>query len=246
LDNEDLRFGFLLLPTAGWLVWRSRAELRRSPSPRGRGIGLALLLISIASYVAFERIAARSPAALAAGLLVWAAAWFLWGARSALLLAFPLGLVTYGLALQQTLIAPVAFWLQGLTAVTAASASNALGLNVVREGLVLRGDTFAFVIAEACSGMNSLLALVGLAAVWVYLVRGNLVRRAATFIAVVPVVVFANIARVVLVILVARAFGEDVATGFFHSASSLALFSLALVGLWSISRVSGCRVPIAA
>jgi exosortase len=246
LDNEDLRFGFFLLPTAGWLAWRSREDLRHSPGRGGRHAGLVLLFLSVVAYLVFERIAARTPAALAAGLVLWAAVCCLWGARSALVLAYPLALVTYGLALQQTLIAPLAFWLQGLTAVMAANISNQVGLHVVRDGLMLRGETFAFVIAEACSGMNSLLALVGLAAVWVYLVRGHVASRAATFVAVVPVAILANTVRVVLVLLIAHAFGEDVATGFFHGASGLALFSMALLGLWSISRVTGCRAPLAA
>jgi exosortase len=246
LDNEDLRFGFLLAPTAAWLAWQRRDDLRRSSSRRGTRAALALVLISIAAYLVFERIAARAPAALAAGVLVWSCLWYLWGARAAVLLAFPVGLVTYGLALQQTLIAPIAFALQGLTAVSAERIGNILGLNLVREGLVLRGDTFAFVIAEACSGMNSLLALVGLAGVWAYIVRGRLVSRLALVAAVLPLTVCANTTRVVLVLLVAQGFGEDAATGFFHGASSIALFSIALIGLLSVSRVVGCRAPVTA
>ena len=172
-------FGFLLVPTAAWLAWQRRADLLRSSSQPGTRGALALVLISIAAYLVFQRVAARTPAALAAGLLVWSCVWYLWGTRTAVLLAFPVGLVTYGLALQQTLIAPIAFALQGFTAVSAERIGDLLGLNLVREGLVIRGDSYAFVVAEACSGMNSLLALVGLAGVWAYMVRGRLVSRLA-------------------------------------------------------------------
>jgi exosortase len=244
--NEDLHFGWLLLPTALWLVWRSRAQLRLSPSTRGARAGLVLALVSIAAYLLCERVAARTPAALMAGLVVGAEVCYLWGARTALLLAFPIGLVTYGLALQQTLIAPLAFALQGFTAVSAADLGRVLGLDIVREGLVLRGSAFAFVVAEACSGMNSLLALLGLAAIWAYMVRGTTGARAAIVAAVLPLVVAANTTRVVLVLLIASAFGQDAATGFFHGASSLALFLMAMVGLLTVSRVVGCRVPAAA
>jgi exosortase/archaeosortase family protein len=59
---------------------------------------------------------------------------------------------------------------------------------------------------------------------------------------VIPLVVLANTTRVTLVLLVASAFGQDAAVGFFHGASSLVLFGLALGGLLCVSRIVGCRV----
>ena len=246
-DNDDMRFGFLLAPTAAWLIWRSRRSLRQAANRGGgRGVSLTFVVIALLAYIVCERVEARSPAAVAAGALVWAGAWYLGGSRVAWLLAFPIGLVTYGLALQPTLVAPLGFSLQGFTARSAETVSHVLGLTVVREGLVLRGNMFAFVVAEACSGMNSLLALLCLAAVWTYLVRGTIGGRAAVLASVFPLTIAANTTRVVLVLLVANFFGQDSAEGFFHGASSLVLFGLALLGMLVVSRMVGCRTLVAA
>jgi exosortase/archaeosortase family protein len=89
--------------------------------------------------------------------------------------------------------------------------------------------------------MNSLLALLGLAGVWLCLSQGSLTRRAAVVASVLPLVISANTVRVVLVMLVANWYGQDAAIGFFHGASSLVLFALAVMGLFAVSRVAGCR-----
>jgi exosortase len=137
--NEDLTFGFLLPPTAAWLAW-SRRRLVRAAARAGSSRGVLVVLAAVGLFLLCERISAKSPAAVAAGLLIWGEIYYLWGWRLARLLAFPIGLVTFGLALQPTLITPVAFFLQSVTAVTTAAVSQLLGEQVIREGLVLRSE----------------------------------------------------------------------------------------------------------
>jgi exosortase len=120
-------------------------------------------------------------------------------------------------------------------------AAPLLGVGLARDGLVLRSDQFAFIVAEACSGMSSLISLLALAVLWAYLTRGTLPARAAIILSVLPLVIVANTARVTLVLLVAWHFGQDAALGFFHGASSLLLFGISLGGLLLVSRIVGCR-----
>jgi exosortase/archaeosortase family protein len=89
--------------------------------------------------------------------------------------------------------------------------------------------------------MSSLVSLLALAALWTYAARGSLAGRSAVILATIPLVVLANSTRVALVLLVASHFGQDAALGFFHGASSLVLFGMALSGLILVSRVVGCK-----
>jgi exosortase len=166
---------------------------------------------------------------------------YLWGWRAARVVAFPIAFLVFGLGLYRGLLNSVGFALQNITATGAAFAGQALGLHIVREGLVIQSQTFAFVVAEACSGMSSLLSLLALAALWTYATRGSQLSRAAVLLSVLPLVLLANTTRVTLVLLVANWFGQDAAIGFFHGASSLVLFGLALGGLLLISRLVGCK-----
>jgi exosortase len=244
-DNPDLDFGFAIPPTALALVWWHRSALR-SCAIRGAAPGLGIAALALLGFVVSERLWARSPAAISAGLLVWGIVVFGWGWGSARILAFPIGLVTAGLALQPTLLSGLGFALQGITAVGAAGAAQLLGLPIVREGLLLRAPSYSFIVSEACSGMNSLIALLLIAVLWIYVVRGAVLGRAAIVLAVLPLVIVANTTRVSLVLLVADHFGQDAALGFFHGASSFVLFGLALLGLLLVTRVVECRAPRAA
>jgi len=61
------------------------------------------------------------------------------------------------------------------------------------------------------------------------------------FLSAIPIAIVANIFRVVLILVIAYYWGEDVAMEFFHEASSLFLFLLAFVFLILIGRLIGCK-----
>jgi exosortase len=246
--QEELSFGWLLPPVVVGLVWLRRDELLHSMTS-GVRIGLAIAIVAVVALVVFERIAAHSPAAAAAGLLLWSMAVYLWGWRAGRVLAFPMTLLTVGLAMQQTLLSPISFPMQQITAGQAAELARLIGLPIVQEGLVLRTDAFAFEVAEACSGMNSLLALLTLAALWIYVGQSAVRSRASVLLSLLPIVVLANTLRVVAVLVFASKFGEDAALGFFHNVSGFLLFGASLTALstvgWLMARVGTWRAAAA-
>ena len=108
---------------------------------------------------------------------------------------------------------------------------------------MLRTNDFACVVAEPCSGMSSLVSLLALAALWTHVAEGKAPARVTILASVPPIVLLANTMRISLVLLIASTHGQDAALGFFHGASILVLFGIALVGLLLISRAVGCRAP---
>src|SRR5205085_610128 len=112
-------------------------------------------------------------AGLAVGPLLLGSAAYLWGWRVVRNLAFPVGFLTSSLILFYGLLHAVGFALQGITARGAALTANGVGIPILRDGLVLSSDRFAFVVAEQCSGMSSLVSLLSLAALWIYFARGS-------------------------------------------------------------------------
>jgi exosortase len=173
--------------------------------------------------------------------LLIGAAVYLFGWRTGREIAFPVGFLAFGLGLFRGLLDTVGFALQGITAYGASALAQSMGVPVIRDGLVLSSDTFAFVVAEPCSGMSSLVSLLALAALWTHVVQGSVPARLAVIVSILPLVVAANGTRVALVLLVASWFGQDAALGFFHSVSSLVLFGVALSGLILVSRLAGCK-----
>ncbi len=246
--DEEFTYGFLIPPIAVALVWWRRAALARS-SIKGQGhwSGLLVVISSVALMLVSRRTGFNALAGVAVSPLLIGVAAYLRGWPAARVLAFPAAFLVFGLGLYRGLLNSVGFALQEITARGAAAAGNLIGLGIIRDGLVLHSASaspaYAFVVAQACSGMSSLLSLLALAALWMYVARGPLTGQLAIVTGVLPLVLIANTVRVTLVLLVAALFGEDAALGFFHGASSFVLFGLALTGLLAFSRLVGCKLP---
>jgi exosortase len=240
--TEEFGFGFLVPPVSIFLLWLRRSELRRSVRA-GADAGLIVVVCALLVYVLAHRVEINAVAGLAIVPLLLGCVIYLWGWRAAGVLGFPIGFLGFGLGLFRGLLDTVGFAMQGLTATGAGLVTQMAGLGIAREGLVLRTNDFSFVVAEPCSGMSSLVSLLALAALWTHLSQGKLPARIVILASVLPIVLLANTIRVSLVLLIASTHGQEAALGYFHGASSLVLFGLALAGLLFISRVVGCKAP---
>jgi exosortase len=238
--TEEFSYGFLIPPVSALVIWWRRGELRRAIG-HGASAGLLIVISALLLYLGGERLGIHAITGLSVSPLLFGAAVYLWGWRAGRVLAFPFGFLVFGLGVFRGLLDSVGFTLQGITAFGAGSLAQLIGLPVVRDGLLLTSDRFAFIVADTCSGMSSLVSLLALAALWVYAARGTLPARAAVLLSVIPLTIVANTLRVTLVLVVANWFGQDAAIGFFHGASSLVLFGLALGGLVGVSRLVGCH-----
>lgn len=240
--DQEFSYGFLVPPVSLFLCWWRRGALR-SCIPRGSDGGIALVLGAAAIYVFGVRVGIYAISGLALSPLLLGMIAYLWGWPSARVVAFPVAFLAFGFGLYRGLLDSAGFALQNITATGAEVLANAIGLAVSRDGLIIHVGSSAFLIAEQCSGLSSLLSLLALATVWAYVIRGRVAVRVGLLPAVLPMVVVANTLRVTAVLVVARWLGPDTATGFFHGYSSLVLFGLALAGLVLMSRVFGCKLP---
>ena len=83
-----------------------------------------------------------------------------------------------------------------------------------------------------------------LTAVYAYLLRGPVYKRAILFMIALPMAILANILRIVSIILVANYRGAEAATGLFHDISSPLFFLLAFLCLILLGRILGCRLRL--
>lgn len=124
----------------------------------------------------------------------------------------------------------------------AASLAHGMGLAVVAHGAQLEMPGTAVVVGAPCSGMNSLVALVALAAVYGRLARGPWWGRLALVLLAVPLAILANLLRLVLLLLVASLGGAQLALSSYHLWASPALFLIAVGLLLAIGKGLRCSV----
>ncbi len=221
---------------AGYLAWRRRpAGNLSSPSNWGLlGLGGGL-----AGYLAATAWRAPFLSALAFIVVLGGLVWFLLGDEALRRWLFPLAYLI--LAVPLPFVDAFATYLQGLTAQSATALVRLLGVPAVSEGGRITMTGCSLVVGAPCSGMRSLVALLALAAVLAYLLRGSWLRRGILLALAVPLAAAANVLRVLSLLLVAERWGEDIALRYWHTLSGPVFFMAALGLLIAASWGLGCR-----
>jgi exosortase len=251
-SDDNYSHGFVIAPLALYFGWRQRAALARLPrTPHWAGIVIvaASLLVLLAGLLGAELFLTRiSLVGLVAGTVL-----FLYGQRHLRLLAFPIGLLLLLIPLPAVVFNQIAFPLQLLASRAGEAVLSASGIPVLREGNVLVLPTTTLEVAEACSGIRSLVSLLALAIVLGKLTEERTTTRILLALLAVPVAIAANAARVAGTGLAADWIGPRAAEGFFHEFSGWVMFVAAfalLIGAQRIlhrtaqGRIARERVPL--
>ncbi len=233
---EEYSYGFLVPFISLFLLWRNRARLRGlTARPDARGalvLGAGLVLFLLGSATGVRQITGASIVPVLLGLTL-----FIWGRAAARAVAFPVAYLLCGVAIVNSFMASLGFVMQGVTARYALHVANALGAHATLSGLTLSAGSVHLIVAAACSGMNSLLALLSLGLLLTGIGPGSTLTKAFLVIAIIPMVIVANIMRVALVLVIARDLNPAIADGFVHYAFGAAIFLFTLGLLLALRKV---------
>lgn len=236
LHDDNYSHGLLIVPIALYLVWERRDALARAPrTPSRWGLVLvaASLLATVAGTLGAEMFLARAPliGVLAGGVL------YVLGWQHLRLLQFPLALLVLMVPLPSLIFNQLAFPLQLLASAAGESGLHVLDIPVLREGniIMLAGTTLE--VAEACSGIRSLVSLLTLGLVYAYYMDSRVWVRATLVVSTVPIAVLANAVRVAGTGIAAHYYGSDAAEGFLHTFSGWLVFGVALGAMFLLQGV---------
>src|SRR4030043_2446448 len=115
----------------------------------------------------------------------------------------------------------ITFPMQLFASKVAASTLYLIGIPVLREGNVMLLANTSLEVAEACSGIRSLISLLALSIVFAYLSQKETWKRVLLVLSTFPIAIIANAARVTGTGILAYRYGEGVAQGFFHGFSGV-------------------------
>jgi exosortase len=237
----DFSHGFLVPLFAAFLVWEKRKTLRDTKvAPAWSGIavmalGLVILLLGVyGSELFFSRV---SLVILLAGLVLCFGGWQLLKelrfALLVLLLAIPLPAIIFN---------QITFPLQILASKLASDLLPLFGVPVLREGNIIQLPLMKLEVAEACSGIRSLMSLFTLSVFFGYFMEKSAWRRVALVLASIPIAIAANAARILGTGLCVQYWDPDKALGFFHEFSGWVIFLVSLVCLYIVHRAM-CLFP---
>jgi exosortase B len=241
-NDEAYEHGPIVAAVTAWLIWdrrRQLAALPREPAPAAGATALAagLLLYVVGRSQSLPLFEVTSQIPVFAGLILvfygWGGIRTLWFALLFLGFMIPLpGFVLYAItgALKQHVSA------------LAETVLHYAGYPIARSGVVIQIGQYQMLVADACSGLNSMYSLSAMGLFYLYLMRrASLWRNAILLAAVIPVAFLANVLRVIILILITFHLGDAAGQGFLHGAAGMVLFLLALgllividagLGLW--------------
>jgi exosortase len=223
-----------LLAGAAVLVAIRRAPSLRGMSPSPRSIGLvvtaAAMLIYLTGSLAGDLFVQRVSLPLAGSGAVLAIA----GAAQLRTLLAPIALFALAIPLPAIIVTYLTLPLQLVSSQIAADMLHTSSVNVVRQGNLLVLDQITLEVAEACSGLQSLLSLGSVAAVGAVLLPIDRWSKALMFAAVLPIAIIGNGLRVATTGWLTTWIGERAVEGVVHQATGYAAFLVMCAGLFSL------------
>jgi exosortase len=240
--DDNYSHGFLIVPIAAYFAWERRERFWTCPA-KPSAVGLVVILGSVglllAGVLGSELFLTRiSILGTLVGLVL-----FLFGWQQLRVLAFPLAFLVLMIPLPAIIFNQIAFPLQLLASRFGEAAMGVADVPVLREGNVLILANTTLEVAEACSGIRSLVSLITLAIVFGYFSDKRLWVRTLIALSAVPVAIVTNGFRVAGTGIAAHRFGPAVAEGFLHEFSGWLVFVAAFVLILGLQRLIERLVP---
>lgn len=232
--------GLLIPLVSGWLVYARRRDFLRARDG-GNVWGLPAIVVGLGIHALAVYWDVNFPQGFAMILVLAGLIVLLFGWERARVVAFPVAFLGFMVPVDRLLVTQFSNPLQLISARLAAAFPQVIGLPVALHGTSIAIPGYTFEVAQACSGLKSIIAMGALSALFAYLVVAPTWKRLVLVVASVPVALAANAVRITVTLMLGRTFSPSVAEGFFHSVSGVLVFALALLGLFGVAKGLRCE-----
>jgi exosortase len=234
--DPNFSHGFFVPMFSLFLLWKERARLARLPSAPslwGLPILICAVVVLLSGVLGAELFFSRVSLLLViAGLVIFFRGWDFFRA-----VLFPWAFLLLMIPLPAIVFNQITFPLQLLASKVAAAVLPLAGVPVLREGNIINLPAMPLEVAEACSGIRSLLSLTTLAIIYGYLMEKRIWVRILLALASIPIAVATNSFRIVGTGLLVQYWDPDKAQGFFHEFSGWLVFVVSLLMLYLLHQM---------
>ncbi len=237
IELPDYSHGLLIPFFALFLVWDKRKILQRTelkPSWAGLWLVAAGLFVLIVGVFGADLFLSRISFVLLLAGIVWS----LLGSRMLGECRFILLVLLLAIPFPTLIFNQITFPLQLLASRLASALLPLAGVPVLRDGNVISLPSMQLEVAEACSGIRSLMSLFTVAIIYGYFLESSTLRRTILAFSAIPIAVAANAARIFGTGLCVQYWDPDKALGFFHEFSGWLMFLVSLTCLYFVHRLT--------
>lgn len=237
-QTDEMAHGPIVLVVVLWAFWQARGKIAAAAVAPSPALGwtlfsLGLLLYGVARVFSISSLEFASQTfVIASGLLLLRgldalrAAWFP--------LLYTIFLVPMPASVVDAVTGPLKQWIS----IIVVDLLYALGYPIARAGVTISIGPYQLLVADACSGLNSMIGLTAIGALFMFVMqRSSRLHNAIMLAAILPIAFAANIVRVASLVLVTYEFGDAAGQGLLHGAAGMLLFLVALVMLFVLDFV---------
>lgn len=240
--TDEQGHGPLILAACAWLLWGMREDLFGPPAQPAVVPGFLLLALALIMYVVgrsqrvIEFEASSLILVLLSGMLL------LQGFAAVKRAWFPFLFMLFMVPLPGALVQALTLPLKSAVSVVAEQILYWVGYPIGRTGVTLTIGPYQLLVADACSGLNSLFTLESLGLLYMNIMNyKSKTRNLILGLGIVPISFIANVTRVIILVLITYHLGDETGQGFAHEFAGLVLFSVALVLTYGLDRLLAAR-----
>jgi exosortase len=241
-QDPTFSHGFFVPLFSIFVLWQVRARFAQLvPGPSWSGLLLLAfsVLVLIVGQMGAELFFSRFSLLLVlASLVVLFLGWNFFRAA-----VFPWAFLTLMIPIPAILFNQITFPLQLLASRLAAATLPLLGVPVLREGNIINLPSMSLEVAEACSGIRSLMSLVTLAILYGFVTEKRVWVRCLLAVMAVPIAVAANSVRIIGTGLLVQYWDAGTAEGYFHASWGWIIFVISLIMLFAFHALIRTLLP---
>ena len=235
--DANYSHGFLIPLVSAYLIWTGRHQLRRVRVRAGRA-GLLLMILGLVLFVLGTAAAEYFTARFSFVLTLFGLTWYLYGSDFTRRTWFAFFFLCFMIPIPYVIYYNLAFPMQLLATKITVAALDVVGMSVVRQGNIIHiAGGQSLEVAEACSGIRSLVALLALGAIYAYWSQKRFVSQLILFLSTIPIAVVANVVRVLTTSLLVSTVLPGITNEPWHSIMGLSVFVVAFVCLFIVSAI---------
>ena len=223
----------IIVATGLWLLWR---EAKGVPMRSASGwLSFALLVPALVAYAVFRITGILEIEAFVMYFCVVLAAYALVGGTMMRALWFPILYLALALPPPDTVVAAITGPIKIAISSAAVQVLHLAGYPIASQGVTIQIANYQLLVAAACAGLNSIITLSAICLFYTYLRhKSDWVAFLIVSAFILPIAIFSNFVRVLILILVTYYFGEAAGQGFIHDFAGLTVFAIAIITIFAI------------
>lgn len=244
-QSDDFGHAPIVLAVVLWLFWQVRERIFLAADRPMPLLGWSSLALGLLLYAVGRTFSVTSIEFLSQPLVVAGAVLLLKGMPGIRVAWFAIAYMIFMVPLPGTLIDAMTGPLKQWVSLIVVELLYAVGYPIARTGVMITIGPYQLLVADACSGLNSMVSLSAIGVLFMYVVaRKSPYHNALLLLSILPIAFLANIVRVLGLSLVTYHLGDEAGQGFLHDATGVVTILVALVGLFVLDGALRVVLPI--